>query len=576
MGFGKALVVRLAYAIALFSFTGTAQAALTFDLRTGRSSNNSQSMIIDSNQCPASGPTSMYVGGIITNTGSSVVTNIAASLTGLNANVYLAGGQISTQTIGSLGAGESIGIYWFTGYGCTEGATASPSVSINSSLGSQSTGLTLTIRKAISANAGGRVASATLGPGAVVGQNVYFDAAYDFGGSAAGDEFFLQPAGGQVFNAACFRLVGSEIRSSNVNAATVGTLNRLYFTQTGSQTGNGYFISIRYTFQYLCANTSTVARPYAVQTSGSTNIKYTGNFDGSGSVSVSYPGATNPFTINKSVSTALAFHPATSVLNYTVTISNPSSHASTISKIVDILPAGVSFAALDNSGNVTATNSSSIPAPGATGTVTFEGKLGQSYAIAAGSSVTLKYTANRPPATGSFTNAAQAYFGSATTPVATATFQQILPVALSVSKVSTVTSDGISTANPKAIPNAVVSYLIAISNSNPLPVDTRSVLVSDRTPTGMAMCVSDIGAPGTGPVSFIEGSPASTLSYTFLGLSNTTDSIEFSGNGGVSWTYTPVADSTGCDNNITNFRVRPDGNFAGNSSFNLRAVYRIQ
>lgn len=576
MGFGKALVMRLAYVGALFSFTGTANAALTFDLRTGQSSNNSQSMIIDSNQCPTKGPTSMFVGGIITNTGTSTVTNVAASFTGLDANVYLAGGQSSTQAIGSLGAGESIGVYWFTGYGCTAGAIASPSINISSSLGSQSTGLTLTIRKAISANAGGRVESSTLGAGAVVGQNVYFDAVYDFGGSAAGDEFFLQPAGGQVFNATCFRLVGSEIRSSNVNAAAVGTQNRLYFTQASSQTGNGYFISVRYTFQYLCANTSTVARPYAVQTSGSTNIKYTGNFDGSGSISVIYPGATNPFTITKSVSTALAFHPATSVLNYTVTISNPSSHASTISKIVDILPAGVSFAALDNSGNVTVTNSSNIPAPGATGTITFEGKLGQSYAIAAGGSVTLKYTANRPPAAGSFTNSAQAYFGSATTPVATATFQQIVPAPISVSKTSSVTSDGISAANPKAIPNAVVSYLIAITNPNPLPVDTGSVLVSDRTPTGIVMCVTDIGAPGNGPVSFIEGSPASTLSYTFLGLSSATDSIEFSNDGGISWNYTPVADSNGCDNSLTNFRIRPIGDFAGSSSFILRAAYRIR
>ena len=36
------------------------------------------------------------------------------------------------------------------------------------------------------ANAGGRVISSTLGPGAIVGQTIFFDANYDFGGTDAG------------------------------------------------------------------------------------------------------------------------------------------------------------------------------------------------------------------------------------------------------------------------------------------------------------------------------------------------------------------------------------------------------
>jgi len=211
------------------------QAALTFQLRTGNSATNTQSMIIDSNKCPNEGPSAMYVGGVITNTGSGTVTGITATLAGLNGMVYLAGGQPGAQAIGSLDAGESIGVYWFTGYACSDTATVTPSVQIASSLGSQSTGLTLRIRQAISANAGGNVLSSTLGPGAVVGQTVYFDAVYDFGGSSAGDEFFLQPAGAQAFNAACFRLVGSRILSSNVVGAPVGATDQLYFVQPSQQ-----------------------------------------------------------------------------------------------------------------------------------------------------------------------------------------------------------------------------------------------------------------------------------------------------------------------------------------------------
>ena len=238
-------------------------AALTYQSRTGLA-NNSQAMVVDSNKCPNEGPTSAFVGGMITNAGATTATNITASLTGLNANVYLAGGDVATRAIGSLNPGESIAIFWFVGYTCTQGATASPTVTMTSSAGTQTANLALTVREALSANAGGNVESAVLGPGAVVGQTIFYDATYSFGGAASGDEYYLQPAGGQNFNASCFRLVGNQITASTLNSFTAGQTNRMYSTQGASQSGYGYTISVRYAFQYLCAATSTVARPYAV------------------------------------------------------------------------------------------------------------------------------------------------------------------------------------------------------------------------------------------------------------------------------------------------------------------------
>ena len=90
-------------------------AAPTYQSRTGLA-NNSQAMVVDSNKCPTQGPTSAFVGGMITNSGATTATNITASLTGLNANVYLAGGEVPTRAIGSLNPGESIAIFWFVGY----------------------------------------------------------------------------------------------------------------------------------------------------------------------------------------------------------------------------------------------------------------------------------------------------------------------------------------------------------------------------------------------------------------------------------------------------------------------------
>lgn len=562
---------------ALTVLAGPAHAALTFELRTGNSTTNTQSMIVDSNKCPSEGPTAMYVGGIVSNTGPTIVTNINAALSGLNASVYLAGGQTATQPIGALDAGESVGVYWFTGYSCTNGATAAPTIMITSSTTTVTRPLVLTVRAAISANAGGNVASATLGPGAVVGQTVYFDATYDFAGSDTGDEFFLQPAGGQNFNAACFRLAGSRITASTVNAAAVNMVDKLYFIQPSKQSGNGYSIAVRYSFEYQCAGTSSTARPYAVQTSGNTNIKYTGNYDGTGSISMTYPAATNPFTISKTVNSALAFAGTSAALTYTVTISNPSPFASVISRIVDVLPAGVAFAAIDAASGVTVANSSSVPAAGATGTITFQGKLGRSYAIPAGGSVVLRYTATRPSGVGSFTNTAAAYFGQASTPTAQATFEQVAIQALGATKVSAVITDPTNAAlNPKAIPGATIKYLIAVSNPNPLAVDANSVVVSDPTPANLKFCAADVGATGSGPIAFTDGSPTSGLTFTFYGLSRTDDNLEFSNDGGSGWSYVPSLDVDGCDPLVSNFRARPTGSFAGGGQFQLEARYRVK
>lgn len=570
--------LRCCYAFFLIlcvMFASPAHAALTWQLRTGDAATNRQDLLIDSNQCPAKGPTAAYVGGVITNAGSATVSNIVATASGFGANVYLAGGQGAVQAIGSLGAGESIGVYWFIGYGCADNATAAIAATITSSLGTQSSTIDLTIKKSLSANAGGNVQSAILGPGAVVGQTVYFDTVYDFGGSGAGDEYYLQPSGGQNFNAACFRLVGSRIMSSNINAATVGTVNRFYFVQPNKQAGNNYSIGVRYSFQYLCAGTSSTARPYADQTSG-TQLKYTGNFDGTGSVSMVYPGATNPFTITKSVSPAGALTNEAGDLTYTVTISNPSPHPTVLDRIVDVLPAGMTYVGLASGSTVTAANSSSLPATGATGTLTFLGKTGSSYALPGGGSVTLVYSATRPTAAGSYVNSAQGYFGQATTPIAQATFKLTELIDLAVTKSSTAVNDFINPqANAKALPGALIEYAITVENPNDFDIDTSSLVVTDRTPEGLALCVTDITAPGSGPVAFADGTTPSNLVYGYTSLMSSGDSLEFSDDLGATWDYAPAPAVDGCDPAITHFRIRPSGAMAGGSSFSINARYKI-
>lgn len=144
---------------------------------------------------------------------------------------------------------------------------------------------------------------------------------------------------------------------------------------------------------------------------------------------------------------------------------------------------------------------------------------------------------------------------------------------LSVTKVSSLISDPVNLAtNPKAIPGALVEYLISVGNNGTAATDNNSVVVVDSGPADAKLC--QINRAG-GPVVFTD--PGGTgLTYSFAALGSATDSLEFSTDGGSSWTYVPAADAQGCDANVTNFRVRPSGAFAASRNFTLRVRYIIE
>ncbi len=126
----------------------------------------------------------------------------------------------------------------------------------------------------------------------------------------------------------------------------------------------------------------------------------------------------------------------------------------------------------------------------------------------------------------------------------------------------------------KRIPAAVVEYTLAVSNTGGLG-DPNSVLISDPPPANTTLRVVDIGGAGSGPIAFANGATTSTLTYTFTSLGSATDDLDFSNDGGITWTYTPVPNPAGCDPVATHLRVRPRGSFAADAgspdpSFTLR------
>jgi hypothetical protein len=158
----------------------------------------------------------------------------------------------------------------------------------------------------------------------------------------------------------------------------------------------------------------------------------------------------------------------------------------------------------------------------------------------------------------------------------------LVKVNLVILKSSATISDPVNGAvNPKAIPGAVEQYTIVVTNQGLGASDNNSIRLTDPIPTQGELVVTNIGGPGSGPVLFTQGVPTSGLSYTFISLASAADSLEFSNNGGATWTYTPTANVNGTDPAVTNIRISPTGAFAAKSgptapSFTLQFRMRVR
>ena len=118
------------------------------------------------------------------------------------------------------------------------------------------------------------------------------------------------------------------------------------------------------------------------------------------------------------------------------------------------------------------------------------------------------------------------------------------------------------TTRPKSIPGAIEDYTLRITNNGLGTHDADAMSISDAIPPETELFVGDLGGSGSGPVVFTQGTPSSTLSWSFTALGSATDDVDFSGDGGATWTYTP---SGAWDPNVTHLRLRPKGRMAGSS-----------
>jgi uncharacterized repeat protein (TIGR01451 family) len=346
-----------------------------------------------------------YVGFEVRNNNNSAVTysgirfqitTIGTSVVGQNyALVAPVNGQAN---IGTLAPGESKTCYFYVSYPAAVAVQGTFNIQLSdNTAGIMTQAFIIANRSSISANAGG-TATQSFTNQDLIGGLIYDDVTYVVGNVQNGDESDFQVAVSPQFDPTKITLLGTQVLSSAVPGIPVGATDSLHFI-TGNGT-NGSSVTIRWIFRITGVNFTTYLLPCAGATSGSTNYKYALNTAlGSGSP-VTISSSANPLTITKTSDQPIYGVNKTSM--FTITITNPGAHGITIDRIADELPAGFVFQSLYSGSNVTVSNSTSVPANGATGNILFEGGVNSggnnSYYIPAGGNFILRYTALSAPA----------------------------------------------------------------------------------------------------------------------------------------------------------------------------------
>lgn len=191
----------------------------------------------------------------------------------------------------------------------------------------------------------------------------------------------------------------------------------------------------------------------------------------------------------------------------------------------------------------------------------------------------VSYALGPAPASGNWTVQVTANEGSEGTVSHSASYSFLVTVAeLQLEKEVSVLNDPVTlTNNPKAIPQALLEYVVRATNSNSNATTVDTVVIADTLPAEVRFY---FGTP-IAPVQFVEGSPGSGLTYSFGGLGDAGDDIRFSNDGGTTFVQ-PSVDANGLDTTlppINYFEVTPQGTFApdsgaGSPSFEIR--YRVQ
>jgi uncharacterized repeat protein (TIGR01451 family) len=130
---------------------------------------------------------------------------------------------------------------------------------------------------------------------------------------------------------------------------------------------------------------------------------------------------------------------------------------------------------------------------------------------------------------------------------------------LLITKSSLISSDGVSGANPKSLPGAIVQYSLRVQNSGPTAVDNNTVFLVDQLPANIS--VGTAASPA-----FVQGSPTSALTFnaaTDVRYSNqATAPTSFAACSASPHNYTPLS---AYDPAVKYICINPKGSMAGST-----------
>ena len=358
--------------------------------------------------------TSAYVGFEVKNNSNSATTytnlkftiqSIGTTVVGQNYSVTSPAGGIIN--VGTLAPGQSKVCYYYVTYPAAVAPQGTFNVVLSDNTASpKSASFVIYNRSTISANAGG-AATQSFTNQDLIGGLVIDDVTYTVGNVKMNDETDFQVAVSSQFDPNKITLLSTEVTQSNVPGINVGSTDSLYYIPTANA-GSASTVTIRWTFRITGYNYTNYLLPCAGATSGATNYKYALNTALGNGSPVTISASANPLTIAKTSDRSTYLINSTAL--FTVTVGNPGNYGITIDNIQDQLPDGFRFNAIDPTSDVTAANSTSVPAVNTTGAILFEGGVANgvntSYYIPAHGSIMLKYTAIAPPVAASNLNTA--------------------------------------------------------------------------------------------------------------------------------------------------------------------------
>lgn len=162
--------------------------------------------------------------------------------------------------------------------------------------------------------------------------------------------------------------------------------------------------------------------------------------------------------------------------------------------------------------------------------------------------------------------------GSATATIKFTLTIEPKPVTATITSAST--WDPVSGAtNPRVLPSAKVRTTIALSNPDIVAIDAASLVIDVPTANKTAIALDGDGTSGQ-VVQTTAGGSGLTLSYGGPSASN--DNVEFSSDGGATFTYMPVAGSASSQAAVTTVRLKPQGSMAPGSTFTISLPYAIK